>query len=477
MCFCSAARPPDPARPPAPYGPRRRSANCAGTRWSSTASCTSRSTRSPTRNGATATRIRHVFNPTDFDADQIVADGEGGRHAGTDPDRQTPRRLLPLAVSSSPSTRVKNCAVARREGRRRPGICDACRRHGLRFGVYLSPWDRNHKDYGRPEYVTYYRNQLRELLTDYGDIFTVWFDGANGGDGYYGGARETRRIDNRTYYDWKNTWNDRPGTDADGRHVQRRRAGLPLGRQRDAASPARPAGPRSTCGDGMPGGTPGEPESGRASRHRLGAGRVRRLDPARAGSITRRKTTQVKTPAAAARHLLPVRRTRRLPEPESASRPARPDPRERRQVAARVPPDPGRHCSRTNLARQAKLVRRATCAATTRRSPPSNLAGRRSQHLLGHRRPGHHARTGRGSRQAGDGQRRELCASTCPLGSAHRGLCRWTWQEASGSKFAQRHEHRQPAACCALNPPRHSKALATKVPVCRTRQFAGTALN
>ena len=72
--------------------------------------------------------------------------------------------------------------------------------------MYLSPWDRNHKDYARPEYITYYRNQLRELLSNYGEIFAVWFDGANGGDGYYGGAKETRRIDNSTYYDWPNTW-------------------------------------------------------------------------------------------------------------------------------------------------------------------------------------------------------------------------------------------------------------------------------
>ncbi|MBN1855034.1 MAG: discoidin domain-containing protein, partial [Pirellulales bacterium] len=57
-----------------------------------------------------------------------------------------------------------------------------------------------------PEYITYFRNQLTELLTNYGPIFEVWFDGANGGTGYYGGANENRKIDRTTYYDWSNTY-------------------------------------------------------------------------------------------------------------------------------------------------------------------------------------------------------------------------------------------------------------------------------
>ena len=143
-----------------------------------------------------------VFKPTDFDADQIVAAARDGGMKGLiltckhhDGFCLWPSRYTEHSVKNSPFRRdvVKETS-------------DACARQGLRFGIYLSPWDRNHADYGRPEYLVYYRNQLRELLTGYGPIFEIFFDGANGGDGYYGGAYERRQIDNRTYYDWSNTW-------------------------------------------------------------------------------------------------------------------------------------------------------------------------------------------------------------------------------------------------------------------------------
>lgn len=146
-----------------------------------------------------------VFAPTAFDANQIARTAKEAGMRGLvltckhhDGFCLWPSAFTEHSVKKSPWRDGKGDMVKE--------ISAACRRHGLKFGVYLSPWDRNHKDYARPEYITYYRNQLRELLTNYGEVFEMWFDGANGGDGYYGGAREKRKIDNRTYYDWDNTW-------------------------------------------------------------------------------------------------------------------------------------------------------------------------------------------------------------------------------------------------------------------------------
>jgi len=100
---------------------------------------------------------------------------------------------------------VKNSPWKNGEGDVVRELSDACKEYGLKLGLYLSPWDRNNAAYGTPEYITYYRNQLHELLTDYGEIYEFWRDGANGGTGWYGGADENRYVNRKTYYDWGNT--------------------------------------------------------------------------------------------------------------------------------------------------------------------------------------------------------------------------------------------------------------------------------
>lgn len=82
----------------------------------------------------------------------------------------------------------------------------ACQKLGMQLGLYCSPWDRNNAYYGQAKYVDIYRSQLKELYTGYGKLFVSWHDGANGGDGYYGGTREVRKIDRATYYGWPQTW-------------------------------------------------------------------------------------------------------------------------------------------------------------------------------------------------------------------------------------------------------------------------------
>ena len=146
-----------------------------------------------------------LFNPTELDTRQWarVAKEAGMKGIILTAKHHDGFSLWPSAYTEHS---VKNSPWKNGEGDVIKELAAACKEYGLKMGLYLSPWDRNHADYGKPEYITYYRNQMRELLTNYGEVFEFWVDGANGGDGYYGGANETRNVDRKTYYDWDSTF-------------------------------------------------------------------------------------------------------------------------------------------------------------------------------------------------------------------------------------------------------------------------------
>ena len=132
------------------------------------------------------TEVEKIFAPTDLDTDQWIRTiKEAGftlaiitakHHDGF---CLWPSRYTEHSVKNSPYKDGKGDVI--RE------FTDSCRKYGIKAGVYISPWDRNSPLWGKDEYSDYYAKQLTELMTEYGELYEVWWDGA--------GSTETR-------YDW-----------------------------------------------------------------------------------------------------------------------------------------------------------------------------------------------------------------------------------------------------------------------------------
>ncbi|WP_187262020.1 alpha-L-fucosidase [Pontibacter beigongshangensis] len=139
-----------------------------------------------------------IFDPVDFDARAMIRTLKetGFEMAIITAKHHDGFCLWPSAYTEHS---VKNSPWRNGKGDMVKEIEEACREYGVKFGFYLSPWDRHNPAYGTPAYNAYYKNQLKELLTNYGEVAEVWFDGAKGEnakdmqydfDGYWQMVRE-----------------------------------------------------------------------------------------------------------------------------------------------------------------------------------------------------------------------------------------------------------------------------------------------
>ncbi|MDL2227550.1 alpha-L-fucosidase [Odoribacter sp. OttesenSCG-928-L07] len=133
-----------------------------------------------------------VFNPTELDCKQWAATASAAGMKGIIITAKHHDGFC-LWPSKYSNHTVRESEWKNGEGDVLKELSEACQEYKLKFGVYLSPWDRNHPSYGTDEYNTVFTNMLEEVLTNYGNVFEQWFDGANG-EGENGKKQE---------YDWQ----------------------------------------------------------------------------------------------------------------------------------------------------------------------------------------------------------------------------------------------------------------------------------
>jgi alpha-L-fucosidase len=120
-----------------------------------------------------------IFNPTELDCRQWarIAKQSGAKGIIITAKHHDGFCLWPSQYSTHT---VKESKWRNGKGDVLKELSKACKEYGLKFGVYLSPWDRNHPQYGTPAYNDVYVNTMKELITRYGPFFEFWWDGANG---------------------------------------------------------------------------------------------------------------------------------------------------------------------------------------------------------------------------------------------------------------------------------------------------------